>query len=197
MENIKDDSRIDALDEKVKIFPNDDERLKLIGEILSNESSRTILKLLVSNEHTAQEIVEKTDLSLSLVLHHVNKMQVAGIVKVSRISQTSKNQEMKHYTAAPGIIILPRSASDAAKNSKVFQSSLKRIIRLCSIAIAAAVAWFASQALQSGGPVRPTPPPYDPVQIQLFWPVTITLLVVITGLIVEWFFSSRRSKNIP
>lgn len=171
--------------EEVEILSNEDEKLKFIGEILSNESSRNIFKLLISNELTAHEIVQKTNLSLSLVLHHLNKMQSAGIVQISKITQTSRNQDMKHYTAKAGIMILPQIASEKAKTSKTFQNSLKRIMRFSSIVIAGIASWFITQASVTGN-ARPTIPPYDDsFQIQLFWPFTVSLVVVIIALIIE------------
>ena len=183
------------IDEKVEIFSNDDERLQAIGEIFSNASSRGILKLLISNELTAHEVVQKSNLSLSLVLHHLNKMQAAGIVKISKITQTSKNQDMKHYTAKAGIMILPQTVSEKAKTSKTFQNSLKRIMRFCSIGVAGVASWFAVQASQPAiESVLPLPPELASQLLlaSLFWPVAISLTVVIIGLVTERIFAAFR-----
>lgn len=192
------DLNTENINENIEILSNEDDRLKLIGEILSNESSRSIFKLLISDELTAYEIVKKTNLSLSLVLHHINKMRSAGIVKISKISQTARNQDMKHYTAKSGILILPQPVSEKAKTSKTFQNSLKRIMRLSSIGIAAIASWFLMQSTISEPTApRPTLPPYllpfdITSQTQLFLPVTTSLLVIIIGLIIERILSSRK-----
>lgn len=189
---------IENTSENVEIISNEDERLKLIGEILSNESSRNIFKLLISNELSAYQIVQKTNLSLSLVLHHLNKMQSAGIVKISKVTQTSRNQNMKHYTAKSGIMILPQTASEKARSSKTFQNSLKRIMRFSSIVISGVVSWFLILSTVSEPSMpRPTLPPYmspfdTAFQIEFFWPVTISLTVVIIGLVVERILTSLK-----
>lgn len=185
------------ISENIEILSNEDDRLKLIGEILSNESSRNIFKFLISNELTANEIVKKTNLSLSLVLHHINKMQSAGIVKISKVSQTSRNQDMKHYTAKSGILILPQTVSEKAKKSKTFQNSLKRIMRFSSIAIAAVASWILTQSTISEPTTpRPTLPPFLSFDItsqtQLLLPITVSLVVIIIGLITERILSSRK-----
>jgi len=36
--------------DKIKIFSSEDEKLKLLGELLSNKSSRDIIKLLIDKE---------------------------------------------------------------------------------------------------------------------------------------------------
>lgn len=191
------DTDLAEIDEKVEIFSNDDERLQSIGEILSNASSREILKLLISNELTAHEIVQKTNLSLSLVLHHLNKMQAAGIVKISKITQTSKGQDMKHYTAKAGIMILPQTVSQKAKTSKTFQNSLKRIMRFCSIGVAGIVSWYLTRITFEKPTEGTSLPPYlSPVdissQIQFLWPALVSLTVIVIGLVVERILSSKK-----
>jgi DNA-binding transcriptional ArsR family regulator len=178
--------------ENIEILSNKDERLKLIGEILSNESSRNIFRLLTSNELTAYQIVRKTNLSLSLVLHHLNKMQSVGIVKINKITQTSRNQDMKHYTAKSGIMILPQTASEKARTSITFQNSLKRIMKFSSIGIAGIISWLVSASIITEK-IPPYMLPLDvSVQIEFFWPVTISLMVIIIGLLVERISLSLR-----
>ncbi|HXG06594.1 MAG TPA: winged helix-turn-helix domain-containing protein, partial [Nitrososphaera sp.] len=62
------------LDETVTIFSNEDADLKLLGELLSNESSRAILMLLSEQEMTASELARTIGISLSVTLHHLDKM---------------------------------------------------------------------------------------------------------------------------
>lgn len=175
----------DEFFDKIEIFSSDDDKLKFLGELLSNESSRKILLLLTTHEMSANDLSEKTNLRLSLVIHHLNKMQQAGIVKIVKTEKNTKNHDVKYYSAKSGIMILPQIASKKAKTSKTFQNSLKRIMRFSSIAIAGIASWLVTQASVTGY-ARPTMPPYgDSFQIQIFWPITITLAVVIIGLIVE------------
>lgn len=181
------------IEKSVEIFSTDDERLKIIGEILSNQTSRTILKLLILHELPTHEIIQQTGFSLSLILHHVNKMLDVKLVKISKISKSSKGQDMKYYKAKQGIIILPQIPSQKAKSSKLFQKSLKRILRFCSIGIVGIASWFVTQSVQTIH-IRPTPPPSQiPSEIilgDLFWPVVISLIVIIIGLITERVFTA-------
>ena len=47
----------------IQIFPTDDNRLKLLGEIFSNESSRKVLTLLLEKELTVMDISKQSVLS--------------------------------------------------------------------------------------------------------------------------------------
>ena len=102
---------------------------------------------------------------------------------------------MKHYTAKAGIMILPQTVSEKAKTSKTFQNSLKRIMRFCSIGIAGVTSWFAVQAYQPATKIMSPLPPELASQLllaSLFWPLAISLTVVIIGLVIERIFTIKK-----
>ena len=61
-------------DNKITVFGSDDD-LKSLGELLSNETSRTIIKNLMKNEMYTNEIATKLDMRVSLVIHHLKKLE--------------------------------------------------------------------------------------------------------------------------
>ncbi len=68
--------------DKIEIFLSDDEKIKSIGELLTINSSITILQLLYDEELSANEIAVRTNISLQLVKYHLNKIPYAGMVKI-------------------------------------------------------------------------------------------------------------------
>ena len=139
----------DDVPEKIEIFSTDDEKIKSIGELLSNDSSREILQLLFKKELTANKIAQETDVSLQLVKYHVNKMQDMGIVKISKIEKNIKGQDMKFYKATKfAVVIVPSAVSERAKESKLLVRSFKTIYRFAGIGIAGVAAWFTTLTLQ-------------------------------------------------
>ena len=135
-----------SLTEKIEIISTEDEKIKSVGELLSSDSSRTILKLLFEDSMTANQIAQKTGISLPLVIYHLKKMQGMGIVKISNIGKNVKAQDMKYYTTTKfAIVILPSSLSEKAKTSKSLFNSFKTIYRFASIGIAGIATWFGSQ----------------------------------------------------
>ena len=134
------------LTEKIEIISTEDEKIKSVGELLSSDSSRTILKLLFEDSMTANQIAQKTGISLPLVIYHLKKMQGMGIVKITNIGKNVKAQDMKYYTTTKfAIVILPSSLSEKAKTSKSLFNSFKTIYRFASIGIAGIATWFGSQ----------------------------------------------------
>lgn len=148
MAKISKEQNKNDLEDKVQIFSNTDEKLKSLGKMLNNDSSRKILQLLIEKEMTANEIALQTKLSLPLALYHINQMIEAGIAIVSKISTNDKNQPMKYYSAKPGIMILPEKASEKAKQSKSFTKSLKSIMKFASVGVAGITLWFSIRYIQ-------------------------------------------------
>lgn len=127
----------DDFNEKIKILATDDKKIKLFGELFTNDSSREILQLLFNEELTATQIAQKTEISLQLVKYHLNKLQDLGVVKISKIEKNSKSQDMKIYTATKfSIVIVPPSFSEKTKESKLLVRSFRHIYKVAGLAIA-------------------------------------------------------------
>lgn len=123
---------------EIRVLSADDEKIKVVGEVLANESSRTILKLLSSNdEMTINQMAQEIDLSIPLVSHHLKKMQDAGVVKVNRIGTSVKGQKMKYYSATnQSFLITPPER----KVHSIF-NSLRTFSKFSAIGMAGIVSW--------------------------------------------------------
>lgn len=137
------------ISEKIEIFLSDDEKIKSVGEMLTNSSSRAILQLLFSEELSANDISQRTAISLQLVKYHLNKMQAVGMVRVSKTKKNSKGHDMKFYQATKfAIVILPSKVSDRAKESKSLIRSFKTIYKFAGIGVAAVAGLISLSFLQ-------------------------------------------------
>ena len=126
------------VNEKIKILATDDEKIKSFGEIFTNDSSREILQLLFNEELSATQIAQKTNVSLQLVKYHLNKLQILGVVKISKIEKNSKSQDMKIYSATKfSIVIVPPKLSEKTKESKLLVRSFRHIYKIAGLGIAA------------------------------------------------------------
>ncbi len=143
-----------VISDKVEILSTDDEKLKAMGEILSTDASRQILKLLFNESMTANQISQKTDLSLPLVIYHLKKMQDASVVKITSVGKNIKSHDMKFYTLDKfAIVIVPPEMSGKVKKSKSLFNTFTRIHRLATLGAVSVAAWFSSQFIQNYGQV--------------------------------------------
>src|SRR3970282_129919 len=139
-----------AISDKVEILSTEDEKIKAVGEILSSDSSRKILKLLFNQSLTANQISQKIGVSLPLVIYHLKKMQESDVIKITNIGKNTKSHDMKFYTVDKlAIVILPAMMSEPAKKSRSLFNSFTRIHRLATLGGASIAAWFSSQMIQN------------------------------------------------
>ena len=138
----------DEITEKIKIIATDDVKIKSFGELLTNDSSRTILQLLFNEELTALQISEKTDISLQLVKYHIIKLQDLGVVKITKTEKNSKSQDMKFYSASKfSMVIVPPKYSEKTKESKLLVRSFKHIYKIAGLGFAAGLSGLMSLSM--------------------------------------------------
>ena len=138
----------DEITEKIKIIATDDVKIKSFGELLTNDSSRSILQLLFNEELTALQISEKTGISLQLVKYHIIKLQDLGVVKVTKTEKNSKSQDMKFYSASKfSMVIVPPKYSEKTKESKLLVRSFKHIYKIAGLGIATGISGLMSLSL--------------------------------------------------
>ena len=183
------EENLDESETKIKIFSNKDEKLKSLGKLLSNDLSRTILLLLIEKEMTASEIANKSKQSLSLIIHHLNKMMQSDIVTISKTTLNAKNQRMKYYTAKSTIIIIPEQIAEKAKKNKSFLNSLKIMTKFATIGIVSLGLWGYIKYQQKELPTSDNIFDYGLTQSYddflngvVSEPAIIPLLVIIAGL---------------
>jgi len=124
----------------IDIFSTDDAKLKILAEVISNKSSLEILNLLFHNEMTANEIAQKTNMSLQLAKYHLEKMQKIDLVHVSKTGKNSKSRDMNYYKSSKlAIIITPSTLTEKAKQSKMLKRSFHSISRFFGIGIVSAM----------------------------------------------------------
>ncbi|MDE1725579.1 MAG: winged helix-turn-helix transcriptional regulator, partial [Thaumarchaeota archaeon] len=87
MEKNKTSEELTDVKEKIEILSTEDDKIKSIGEILSNDSSRNILKLLLDDTLTANQVAQKAGISLPLAIYHLKKMQDLEIIGVATVKE--------------------------------------------------------------------------------------------------------------
>ena len=187
-----------------QVFPNDDDRLKNLGEIFSNESSRKIFTLLLEKELTIMEVSKESGFSANLIIHHLRKMVSSNIVSVTKETKNSRGRPLRFYRAKSAIVIASKDALNHSKPSKSLRKTLEEITRFSMIGIAGVFTWIITNshsALESAFKYpRPILPPYmTPIEPQLggevFFSAIVVAGVVATGLAINYFIPKLIPKR--
>jgi len=134
----------DSSFEKIKVFSSEDEKLKLLGELLSNKSSRDIIKLLMNEEHYTNEIATKLDLRPNLVIHHLKKLKELGLLEITNKRIVKKGNEHRYFRINPNLFITPNHTKDEIEKKGIFQKIFKDGIKFIVIGVVSTVSYFLS-----------------------------------------------------
>ena len=127
-------------DNSVNVFSLDDVNMKILAKVISNKSSIEILNLLFYSEMTANEIAQKTNMSLQLVKHYLGKMQQIELIHVSKTEKNSKARNMNYYKASKmAIVITPSKITEKTKQSKSLVRSFHSISKFFGMGIVSAI----------------------------------------------------------
>ena len=164
-----------------KVFTSDDRSLKLLGELLSNQVSRDIIRLLIEKEMYANEIANKLDIQFNLISHHLKKMGELGLLSVNEKRIVKKGQMHKYYKISPGIFLLPSHTKDRVYDKGILKKIFRDGIKFAGIGLSGIVSFLISNSFQS------TDTWANPYQLKadgFLTSIIIGLIVVISGLII-------------
>lgn len=123
-----DDQDSALLGEYIEILSTDDERLSIMGEELSNETGRNILKNIFEGKTTVSSISSNLGISIQLVSWHIERLSKIGLIRISSTGLSKKNKKVNHYEPEKlAIVIVPSSITASPEYSNVLKSSLKKI----------------------------------------------------------------------
>src|SRR5574340_463583 len=83
--------------EHIEIISTEDERIKIIGEELANDTGRAIFGKISQGVSSTNDLAKSLNISLPLVNWHINRLLGVGLIKVEKIELSSKNKQMKYY----------------------------------------------------------------------------------------------------
>ena len=165
------------------------ESLKIIGELLSNESSRMIIRALIDNEMYANEIATKLNLRPNLVVHHLNKMESLNLLEITHKNITKKGIKHKHYRMQKGLLVVPEMHKEDIKDG-FMQSLFKKGAKFVMIGIAGIMPVLVHVI----GTVGDQRSDHD-IDLLSSDSIILGLAIVITGLIIEKIYTYRKNKR--
>lgn len=136
MENSKEDN--ENFD-KIKVFSSEDEKLKILGELLSNKSSRDIIKLLIDKEMYTNQIAKEAGIKMNLVLHHLKKLEELGLVTITHKKIIRNGIDHKYYRMIPNLLVVSNQDKKEIHENGFLKKFFKEGIKLASVFLAAIV----------------------------------------------------------
>lgn len=115
--------------DKIKVFSSEDDKLKVLGELLSNKSSRDIIRLLTEKEMYTNEIAKKLDMRSNLVIHHLKKLEELGLLEIDNKKITKKGNDHKYYRMVPNLLVSISQTNYEIKENGFLKRIFKKRIK--------------------------------------------------------------------
>ncbi|MEO9277868.1 MAG: winged helix-turn-helix domain-containing protein [Nitrososphaera sp.] len=107
MKDVQDDKDfLLKADKHIEVIGTEDERIKVIGEELANDTGRAIIGKLSQQIASTNDLAKSLDISLPLVNWHINRLLSVGLIKVEKIEMSSKNKEVKYYGQIKNALVI-------------------------------------------------------------------------------------------
>lgn len=156
---------------RIKVFNLSDESLKLLGELLTNESSRSIILALIENQMYVNQLAEKLDMRVSLVIHHLKKLGELGLLDIEEKPISKRTKDHKFFKINTDVFLSFTMDKTGNKLKRIFKNGIK----FTSIGITSLFVWL----------YKINDPTIEYSQeTTLDDPLTIPLIIIIIGLIV-------------
>ena len=110
----------------------EDDKIKKVSNVISNDSCRKILDYLSNKEATESELAEKLHLPISTVHYNLHQLMETGLIESKEFHYSRKGKEVSHYKLANKYIII------APKKTFGIKEKLKGILPVALIASGAA-----------------------------------------------------------
>lgn len=106
-------------EERIEVISTEDERIKIIGEELANDTGRAIFGKISQGIASTNDLAKSLNISLPLVNWHINRLLGVGLIKVEKVELSSKNKQMKYYgPVKTALVIIPPEKSSENNISK-------------------------------------------------------------------------------
>lgn len=176
---------------KVKVFGSEDDNLKMLGELLSNKSSRDIIRLLIERETYTNEIAKKLDLRANLVIHHLKKLEELGLLEITQKKIVKNGHNHRCFRMVPNLFLSPNHRSENIQQNGILKKVFKESVKFAVIGFVASIVFISDIANFSSTGIYPIPYGASITND----PLIPALIVIILGLVIERILSKKKEKK--
>ena len=174
-------------DNKIKVFGSDDD-LKSLGELLSNETSRKIIKNLMEHEMYTNQIATKLDMRVSLVIHHLKKMEALGLLNITDKKIKRKGENHRFFKMDSDIFVSLNNTKEEVKEKGILKKIFKEGIKFTALGLTSITAFLLTggiRASEFGDGDLPSPYEISP----------ITYAMIVFSIMLLFFYFVKRIRK--
>lgn len=178
------------------MFGNDDESLRILGQLLSSETSRKIIQLLIQEEMYTNQISKRLGIQMNTISFHMKKLVEVGLVTVTHKQIIKKGIDHKFYKMVPNIFVTATLPKKEIHENGFLKKIFKEGIKLTVIAIASFFVWDIFNITDETSPgkivLNNKTYPHPEVFTELL--ILVPIIIIVCGIILIWFKKIKKRK---
>jgi len=181
----------------IKIYANNDQRMKELGQILKTPKSLKIWQILQEKELHTKEIgmilENEPNPRLPNLTHHLKKM-----INVELLTSTKKMKNghaLTYYKAIKYVMIVPGEKAEIANKSKTLKSTLRKVFKISAIMTPSVASYFLIKFLENMPIEKTTHVSSESTYLEFLVPMGILAASIGIERMLN-FFNKRGSINI-
>ena len=127
---------------KIRVFGNDDESLKILGQLLSTETSRKIIQLLTQEEMYINQISKKLGIQMNITIFHLKKLEELGLLIVTHKQIVKKGVDHKYYKMVPNMFVTATQTKKEVHENEFLKKFFKEGVKFLTVTIAVITTWL-------------------------------------------------------
>lgn len=189
------DSILGSSSESIEVSIDNDEDIKILGELFGNKISRDMIKLLIDDKMYSNEICQKLEIKSNTIVRHLKRLMIIpNLLEITNKKINKKGTKRRYLHVIPSKIVIVLRKSKKKDNVKKSKEIFKEGIKITSICIAGFLTWIFS--LKTNIPqdsdtfastIIPANTGSDDARV-------LALLVVIGGLLTLYFLEKKKKK---
>ncbi|MBI1829506.1 MAG: winged helix-turn-helix transcriptional regulator [Thaumarchaeota archaeon] len=196
----KDKDFMITMEDSVEILTTDSDRLKIIGEEISNDTGRAVLSKLFEGITSVSEIAKSLDISVQLVAWHIERLLNAGLIRIHKVELSSKNKEVRHYEPKKlALVIIPSSVAKSTTYSNLLKKALQKTydkIPVFVTFIGSSITIYLTQKILNPGQNNLSL--FDPESVHSFYQGIDLIISLVGGMTIAsaiWFLKKTKDKK--
>lgn len=178
---------------EIEIVTDDEDSLKIVGELLSNKTSRDLIKFLMSKSAYKKKISDELGVPFSLVEYHLKKLEKLGLVTITNKKLIKGGVLHKSYKINADGIFIMFNTKEEIKEKGILKKIFREGVKFASIGIAGYFVYL-TDIFNFSNSDKVYGIPFGQ-QTLLIDPIIPGLIVIINGLIIERLISFKKKKK--
>ena len=137
------DSILGSSSESIEVSIDNDEDIKILGELFGNKISRDMIKLLIDDKMYSNEICQKLEIKSNTIVRHLKRLMIIpNLLEITNKKINKKGTKRRYLHVIPSKIVIVLRKSKKENDVKISKEVFKKTVKFASIGLTSVFTWW-------------------------------------------------------